>query len=126
MNISTEDHFRWFAFDWEDEIQYFETQAAAIEWVESQIPLYFDDDDKEWNTDVKFLAIGCMTHAVEPFANNDSDYCDYRLVEIPLQASDPTSNFQLPTRKHHDSTQPTHAKPSTSQHRDQTHQNLFR
>jgi hypothetical protein len=92
MDISTENHLQWFASDCDDEIKYFDTQESAIYWVESQIPLYFDHDDKEWNTDVNFLRVGCMTHAVEPFANNDSDYCDYRLVEIPLEASDRLPN----------------------------------
>jgi hypothetical protein len=92
MYINRENHLQWFAYDWDDQIQYFETQAAAIAWVESQIPLYFDDDDREWDEDVTFLSVGFMTHAVKNFPVKDRDYCDYKLAPLDDDESDRSPN----------------------------------
>jgi hypothetical protein len=88
MNDNDTARVVWFAYDDEDTFHYFDSQAAAIAWVEAQIPLYFDDDEEEWADDVKSLCVGCLTHEIKNFPRKDRDRCDYKLVPVESQSSD--------------------------------------
>jgi hypothetical protein len=74
----------WFAYDWEDRFRFFLTQAEAITWAESQIPRYFNDDDEEWDDDITYLRVGCLTHQAGSVPNKNQDYCDYQLKQIVI------------------------------------------
>jgi hypothetical protein len=82
MDDSNQIRVMWFAYDWDDRFHYFPNQAEAISWVESQIPLHFDDDEEEWSDDISYLRVGCITHKVKSQPNKDRDYPDYKLVPV--------------------------------------------
>lgn len=72
----------WFAYEWDDGFIFFPTQAEAIAYVESQIPLHFDDESCEWDDDAPLLKVGCITHSVKSYRVEGRDHCDYRLMPV--------------------------------------------
>lgn len=82
MESSNQISVMWFAYEWDDGFIFFPTQAEAIAYVESQIPLHLDDDNQSWDEDVALLRVGCITHETKAVPVKDRDYCDYKLTPV--------------------------------------------
>jgi hypothetical protein len=72
----------WFAYEWDDGFIFFPTQAEAIAYVESQIPLHLDDESREWDENVSLLRVGCITHSTKSYQVAGREHCNYYLAQV--------------------------------------------